>query len=166
VIRIEEAKGLVNLRAQRIAPKRIANDGLPAARRCEMRRVAQGVKQDFSVRVLEYLGHSWLSNLTPGFGASSRLPHPSPHPDCSRIAFADPVPFDFDIRLFSSWEQTAVLAKPQGERFGVQGWINHVRYADTWGLREHVLERFAWGPGDGRGCGKTAARRRSRRTGS
>lgn len=21
----------------------------------------------------------------------------------------------------------------------VQGWINHVRYADTWGLREHVL---------------------------
>ena len=22
----------------------------------------------------------------------------------------------------------------------VQGWINHVRYADTWGLREHVFE--------------------------
>lgn len=22
---------------------------------------------------------------------------------------------------------------------GVQGWINHVRFADTWGLREHVL---------------------------
>jgi len=21
----------------------------------------------------------------------------------------------------------------------VQGWINHVRYADTWGLQEHVL---------------------------
>ena len=21
----------------------------------------------------------------------------------------------------------------------VQGWINHVRYADTWGLREHVF---------------------------
>ena len=21
----------------------------------------------------------------------------------------------------------------------VQGWINHVRYADMWGLREHVL---------------------------
>ena len=31
----------------------------------------------------------------------------------------------------------------------VQGWINHVRYADTWGLRHHVLERFAWGPGEG-----------------
>ncbi|MBS1872361.1 MAG: RNA-dependent DNA polymerase [Acidobacteria bacterium] len=28
----------------------------------------------------------------------------------------------------------------------VQGWINHVRYADTWGLREHVLGRFGWGP--------------------
>lgn len=24
----------------------------------------------------------------------------------------------------------------------VQGWINHVRYADTWGLRKHVLGRF------------------------
>jgi hypothetical protein len=26
----------------------------------------------------------------------------------------------------------------------VQGWVNHVRYADTWGLRRHVLDRFAW----------------------
>ena len=26
----------------------------------------------------------------------------------------------------------------------VQGWINHVRYADTWGLRRHVLQRFRW----------------------
>jgi hypothetical protein len=26
----------------------------------------------------------------------------------------------------------------------VQGWINHVRYADSWGLREHVLKRFVW----------------------
>ncbi|MEF8767311.1 MAG: hypothetical protein ABTS16_02550 [Candidatus Accumulibacter phosphatis] len=24
----------------------------------------------------------------------------------------------------------------------VQGWINHVRYADSWGLRTHVLEPF------------------------
>lgn len=31
---------------------------------------------------------------------------------------------------------------------GVQGWINHVRYADSWGLRDHVLGRFVWGPGD------------------
>jgi retron-type reverse transcriptase len=30
----------------------------------------------------------------------------------------------------------------------VQGWINHVRYADTWGLRGQVLGRLAWGPGD------------------
>ena len=29
----------------------------------------------------------------------------------------------------------------------VSGWINHVRYADSWGLREHVLDRFVWGPG-------------------
>jgi hypothetical protein len=27
----------------------------------------------------------------------------------------------------------------------VQGWVNHVRYADTWGLRGHVLSRFVWG---------------------
>lgn len=26
----------------------------------------------------------------------------------------------------------------------VQGWINHVRHADSWGLRTHVLERFNW----------------------
>jgi hypothetical protein len=30
----------------------------------------------------------------------------------------------------------------------VQGWINHVRYADTWGLRRHVLEPFLLKPGD------------------
>ena len=24
----------------------------------------------------------------------------------------------------------------------VQGWINHVRYANSWGLRQHVLRRF------------------------
>jgi len=29
---------------------------------------------------------------------------------------------------------------------GVQGWINHVRYADSWGLRGHVLSRFVWTP--------------------
>jgi hypothetical protein len=23
---------------------------------------------------------------------------------------------------------------------GVQGWIHHVRYADTWGLRQRVLD--------------------------
>lgn len=26
----------------------------------------------------------------------------------------------------------------------VQGWINHVRYADSWGLRRHVLDSFRW----------------------
>ena len=24
---------------------------------------------------------------------------------------------------------------------GVQGWINHVRFADTWGLREHIFSK-------------------------
>lgn len=31
----------------------------------------------------------------------------------------------------------------------VQGWINHVRYADSWGLRRHVLAPFLLKPGDG-----------------
>jgi retron-type reverse transcriptase len=26
----------------------------------------------------------------------------------------------------------------------VRGWVNHVRYADTWGLRERVLSRLVW----------------------
>ncbi len=26
----------------------------------------------------------------------------------------------------------------------MQGWINHVRCADSWGLRERVLSRFVW----------------------
>jgi hypothetical protein len=33
----------------------------------------------------------------------------------------------------------------------VQGWINYVRYADTWGLRRHVLAPFLLKPGDGPG---------------
>ena len=34
----------------------------------------------------------------------------------------------------------------------VQGWVNHVRYADTWGRREHIFgthairPRAAWAP--------------------
>jgi hypothetical protein len=28
----------------------------------------------------------------------------------------------------------------------VQGWINHVHYADTWGLREHILGNHRVGP--------------------
>ncbi len=26
----------------------------------------------------------------------------------------------------------------------VQGWVNHVRYADTWGLRRKMMRRFRW----------------------
>ena len=28
----------------------------------------------------------------------------------------------------------------------IQGWINHVRYADSWGLRRHVLETLPSAP--------------------
>ena len=38
----------------------------------------------------------------------------------------------------------------------VQGWINHVRYADSWGLRAHVLAPFLWAPG----CRRAPAGRR------
>ena len=30
----------------------------------------------------------------------------------------------------------------------VQGWINHVRFAYSWGLRRHLLARFPSKPGD------------------
>ena len=29
---------------------------------------------------------------------------------------------------------------------GVQGWINHVRQANTWRLRKRMLAPFVWGP--------------------
>lgn len=42
----------------------------------------------------------------------------------------------------------------------VQGWINHVRFADTWGLRRHVLRTFRIKPGDLRQKKSRAAMRR------
>jgi hypothetical protein len=30
----------------------------------------------------------------------------------------------------------------------VQGWINYVRFADSWGLRRHVLKPIRIKPGD------------------
>ncbi|MCC6923145.1 MAG: hypothetical protein IT525_08775 [Nitrosomonas sp.] len=30
----------------------------------------------------------------------------------------------------------------------VQGWVNHARFADSWGLRRHVLRPFRIKPGD------------------
>ena len=38
----------------------------------------------------------------------------------------------------------------------VQGWINHVRYADTWALREHVLGRLVWGPAESEAASRDA----------
>jgi hypothetical protein len=31
---------------------------------------------------------------------------------------------------------------------GVQGWINHVRHADSWGLRRHLSAPFPLKPGN------------------
>jgi RNA-directed DNA polymerase len=30
----------------------------------------------------------------------------------------------------------------------VRGWINHVGHADSWGLRQHMLDPFILNPGD------------------
>ena len=32
----------------------------------------------------------------------------------------------------------------------IQGWINHVRHADSWGLRRHILETLAIRPAEHR----------------
>lgn len=46
----------------------------------------------------------------------------------------------FTRRLRARWAEYAAGAISFAEfDASVQGWINHVRYADTWGLREHVL---------------------------
>lgn len=43
---------------------------------------------------------------------------------------------------FDAWQQGRISF---GEfDASVRGWIAHVRYADSWGLRRHVLERFVW----------------------
>jgi RNA-directed DNA polymerase len=43
---------------------------------------------------------------------------------------------------FDAWRRCAISFAEFDAT--VQGWINHVRYADSWGLREHVLRRFVW----------------------
>ena len=43
---------------------------------------------------------------------------------------------------FDAWQSGSITF---GEfDASVRGWINHVRYADTWGLRGSVLGRFVW----------------------
>lgn len=42
---------------------------------------------------------------------------------------------------FTRWQEGLISFGEFDAR--VQGWINHVRYADTWGLRDHVLSRLA-----------------------
>ena len=46
----------------------------------------------------------------------------------------------FSRRLRTRWAEYATGHITFAEfDASVQGWINHVRYADTWGLREHML---------------------------
>lgn len=46
----------------------------------------------------------------------------------------------FSQRLRTRWAEYCAGAITFAEfDTSVQGWINHVRYADTWGLRTHVL---------------------------
>ncbi|MGH9455459.1 MAG: hypothetical protein ACRD2O_15980 [Terriglobia bacterium] len=32
-------------------------------------------------------------------------------------------------------------------RYSLQGWVNHVRYGDTWGLRHHLFSTHLLRPG-------------------
>lgn len=43
---------------------------------------------------------------------------------------------------FSDWQQGRISFAEFDA--SVQGWINHVRYADSWGLRSHILKRYRW----------------------
>ncbi len=45
---------------------------------------------------------------------------------------------------FDAWQMGKISFAEFDAR--VQGWINHVRYADSWRLRESVLSPFVWGP--------------------
>jgi hypothetical protein len=45
---------------------------------------------------------------------------------------------------FEAWQQGRISFAEFDAN--VQGWINHVRYADSWRLREQMLGRFVWGP--------------------
>lgn len=44
---------------------------------------------------------------------------------------------------YSDWQQGKISFAEFDA--SVQGWINYVRYADSWGLRKHVLSRFPLG---------------------
>lgn len=50
-------------------------------------------------------------------------------------------------RHFDGWQ----MGRSRFEQFeaSVNGWINHVGYADSWGLRRHVLGGFQWRPSPG-----------------
>jgi hypothetical protein len=48
---------------------------------------------------------------------------------------------NFRRRLRERWQEYCAGAISFAEfDTSVQGWINHVRYADTWGLRQCVLD--------------------------
>lgn len=47
--------------------------------------------------------------------------------------------------LYGAWQDGCISFGEFDAR--VQGWINHVRFADSWGLRRHVLEPFELPPG-------------------
>lgn len=46
------------------------------------------------------------------------------------------------VDKFDAWQQGEISFAEFDA--SVQGWINHVRYADTWGLRRSLLSRFRW----------------------
>lgn len=61
---------------------------------------------------------------------------------------------------FDAWRQGRITFAEFDA--SVQGWINHVRYADTWGLQDHMLSRFSWGPEQGAAAAAEKNRARPR----
>ena len=41
--------------------------------------------------------------------------------------------------MFEYHQEKIELARVQA---GIQGWINHARYGDTWGLRQAILSKI------------------------
>ena len=43
---------------------------------------------------------------------------------------------------FTEWQQGKISFAEFDA--SVQGWVNHVRYAESWGLRKQMLRPFKW----------------------
>jgi hypothetical protein len=110
------------------------------------------------VRVLR--GGSWNNNQDNAYAAYRNRNNPNNRND--NIGFRLCCESHIDLALLRLWGYihsglTTLLQRRSGSgnvhrlRFAeldasVKGWVNHVRYADSWGLRKHVFSRLAKRP--------------------